>query len=154
MHAHGDPHGQLCTAVIMWPSGSLPSHIACCMPQVQASKDCVQKTITRMEQKLTGASSANKRALSAVIFLLRASNPVVQQRAAMSLARLAPEDQLKTIFIDKAGVDVLLEVLTDPKVSMHVHREAANALLQLTKKLDNTLPGESCLVIYGYPTSR
>jgi hypothetical protein len=75
---------------------------------------------------------------------LRANTPVVQQRAAMSLAKLAPEDQLKAIFIDKAGVDVLLEVLTDPGVSPRLHREAANALLQLTGKLDNNLPGGWC----------
>lgn len=115
--------------------------------QVQASKDCVQKTINRLEQKLkpdnpTPATlGAAKRALSSMVFLLRASNKVVQQRAAMSLARLAPEEQLKSIFIDKRGIDVLLDMLMDPAISQRPHREAATALLQLTKKLDAHLPG-------------
>ncbi len=102
----------------------------------QASKDCVQKTINRLEQKLkpdapnpqVGATSpappshgpatacapvpspqaapsrasprpqnlaSSKRALQAMVFLLRSSTKAVQQRAAMSLARLAPDEQLK-----------------------------------------------------------
>ncbi|GIL80645.1 hypothetical protein Vretimale_9203 [Volvox reticuliferus] len=114
--------------------------------QVQASKDCVQKTINRLEQKLrpdnTAAPNlaAAKRALQSMVFLLRSNTKTVQQRAAMSLARLAPDEQLKAIFIDKRGIDVLLDMLMDPNVSHRPHREAAAALLQLTKKLDAHLP--------------
>ncbi|KXZ42885.1 hypothetical protein GPECTOR_113g297 [Gonium pectorale] len=114
--------------------------------QVQASKDCVQKTINRLEQKLKpdNPNAANlaaaKRALCSMVFLLRSSTKQVQQRAAMSLARLAPDEQLKSIFIDKRGIDVLLDMLMDPAVSHRSHKEAATALLQLTKKLDAHLP--------------
>ncbi|PNH10561.1 ARM REPEAT PROTEIN INTERACTING WITH ABF2 [Tetrabaena socialis] len=114
--------------------------------QVQASKDCVQKTINRLEQKLkpdpsTGPNlAAARRALQSMVFLLRSSTKAVQQRAAMSLARLAPDEQLKPIFVDKRGIDVLLDMLMDPNVSHRSHREAAAALLQLTKKLDAHLP--------------
>ncbi|GLC39904.1 hypothetical protein PLESTF_000347400 [Pleodorina starrii] len=114
--------------------------------QVQASKDCVQKTINRLEQKLrpdnTAAPNlaAAKRALQSMVFLLRSNTKQVQQRAAMSLARLAPDEQLKSIFIDKRGIEVLLDMLMDPNVSHRSHREAASALLQLTKKLDAHLP--------------
>ena len=60
-----------------------------------------------MEQKLTG------RTLSHVVFMLRSSDRLVQQRAAMSLAKLAPEAQIKNIFVDKRGLDVLLDMLID-----------------------------------------
>lgn len=70
-------------------------------------QDCVQKTITRMEQKLTG------RVLAHVVFMLRSSDKVVQQRAAMSLAKLAPEAEIKSIFVDRRGLEVLLDMLAD-----------------------------------------
>ena len=62
------------------------------------SQDCVQKTIARLESKLSG------RVLKHVVFMLRSSDRLVQQRAAMSLARLAPVAELKNIFVDKKGV--------------------------------------------------
>jgi hypothetical protein len=60
-----------------------------------------------MEQKLTG------RTLSHVVFMLRSLDRTVQQRAAMSLAKLAPEPSIKSIFVDKRGLDVLLDMLVD-----------------------------------------
>ncbi|KAJ9505742.1 hypothetical protein QJQ45_029262 [Haematococcus lacustris] len=101
---------------------------------VQASKDCVQKTITRMEQKLNG------RVLSHVIFMLRSSNRVIQQRAAMSLAKLAPESDIKTIFVDRHGLDVLLNMLVDEDLEPRTQREAANAVLELARKINATAP--------------
>lgn len=47
----------------------------------------------------------------------------------------------QSIFVDKRGIDVLLDMLMDPAVSHRSHKEAAAALLQLTKKLDAHLPG-------------
>ena len=70
-------------------------------------QDCVQKTITRMESKFSG------RVLAHVVFMLRSSDRVVQQRAAMALARMAPEADLRAIFVDKRGLDVLLDMLVD-----------------------------------------
>lgn len=130
----------------------------------------MQKTITRMEQKLTG------RVLSHVVFMLRSSDRAVQvrvrsiantasslgyslggsglgsgvqihvgapesahtalrstlpptaqvtrcapfqhvlapqRRAAMALAKLAPEMEVQRIFVDKRGLDVLLDMLCD-----------------------------------------
>lgn len=49
----------------------------------------------------------------------------------------------QAIFIDKRGIEVLLDMLMDPNVTHRSHREAAAALLQLTKKLDAHLPGEA-----------
>ncbi|MEW5297840.1 MAG: hypothetical protein WDW36_001021 [Sanguina aurantia] len=106
---------------------------------VQASKDCVQKTISRMEQKLQGQNNSY-RALNHVIFLLRSSNRVVQQRAALALAKQAPDGQLKSIFLEKRGLDVLFDMLVDTSLNGVVQREAATALLHLSKKLDAFMP--------------
>ena len=43
--------------------------------------------------------------------------------------RLSPP--IQSIFIDKRGIDVLLDMLMDPAVSHRSHREAAAALLQV-----------------------
>lgn len=102
--------------------------------QVQASKDCVQKTITRLEQKLTG------RVLSHVVFMLRSSNKDIQQLTATSLARLAPESELRNIFVDKRGLDILLEMLVDSQLPPRSQREAATAVLELAKKSNATAP--------------
>uniref|UniRef100_A0A7S0RRY0 BTB domain-containing protein n=1 Tax=Chlamydomonas leiostraca TaxID=1034604 RepID=A0A7S0RRY0_9CHLO len=101
---------------------------------VQASKDCVQKTITRMEQKLQG------RVLSHVVFMLRSGDKLVQQRAAMSLAKLAPEAEIKSIFVDKRGLEVLLDMLVDQALEPRMQREAANAVLELARKINATAP--------------
>lgn len=49
--------------------------------------------------------------------MLRSGDKSVQQRVAMSLARLAPLGSLRNIFADKQGLDVLLGVLTDVDVN-------------------------------------
>ncbi len=43
--------------------------------------------------------AAARRALASMVFLLRSTTKSVQQRAAMSLARLAPEEQLKVSLV-------------------------------------------------------
>jgi hypothetical protein len=52
-----------------------------------------------------------------------------------------PRAPSQSIFVDKRGMDALLDMLTDPALAPRPHREAASALLQLTKKLDAHLPG-------------
>jgi hypothetical protein len=52
-----------------------------------ALQDCISKTINRIEQKLQGGSKL----LSHVIYMLRSSDRIVQQRVATSLARHAPQ---------------------------------------------------------------
>lgn len=93
-----------------------------------------------MEQKLQGQNNSF-RALNHVIFLLRSNNRVVQQRAALALAKQAPDVQLKSIFLEKRGLDVLLDMLVDTSLNATVQKEAATALLQLIKKLDAFMPG-------------
>ncbi|GAX73566.1 hypothetical protein CEUSTIGMA_g1017.t1 [Chlamydomonas eustigma] len=107
--------------------------------QVQASKDCVQKTISRMESKFHG------RVLSHVVFMLRSNDRTVQQRAAMALARMAPEEELRNIFVERRGLDVLLDMLVDGTLELSVQRDAALALLQLTKKINATSDTADCM---------
>ncbi|XP_072975795.1 ARM REPEAT PROTEIN INTERACTING WITH ABF2 isoform X2 [Typha angustifolia] len=75
---------------------------------VQATKDCVAKTLKRLEEKIHG------RVLKHLLYLMRVSEKSVQRRVSLALAHLcSPEDQQK-IFIDNnvtAGLDLLLELL-------------------------------------------
>ncbi|KAG1679847.1 hypothetical protein FOA52_012761 [Chlamydomonas sp. UWO 241] len=107
--------------------------------QVQASKDCVQKTITRMEQKFGG------RVLSHVVFMLQSSDRVIQQRAAMALARLAPEAELRSIFVDKRGLDLLLDALVDASVDARLKKDAAASLLELVRKISASDGTDDCM---------
>ena len=51
---------------------------------------------------------------------LRSADRVVQQRAAMALARMAPEGKLRAIFVDKRGLDVLLDMLVDESLDQRI----------------------------------
>lgn len=109
--------------------------------QAQASKDCVQKTINRIESKFTPSlapGSPHARVLAHVAFLLRSGQRDVRQRAAMALARMAPEGQQRSIFIDKKGLDVVLDMLCDPSgLCMRAQKDAAQALLGLSNKMSS-----------------
>lgn len=90
---------------------------------MQPSRDCIQKTLKRLEERIQG------RVLRQVLYSLSASNPLVQQRTAIALARLAREQDLRLIFVDRKGMDVLLNMLTDPNKSSESQKEAAGTLL-------------------------
>lgn len=104
---------------------------------VQASKDCVQKTVKRLEEKLQG------RVLGQLLYQLRSQNKTVQQRIATAFARLAPAKDLKRIFSDHRGLDVLLEKLTSSNGSLEDAVEATTALFELATKIKSTAPIES-----------
>lgn len=78
------------------------------------SQDCVNKTIARIRVKL---EREDHRVLNHVVYSLRSSDRSVQQAVAVSLAQLAPVSQLKNIFVDKGGLDVLLDLLQDKAVT-------------------------------------
>ncbi|KAI8471320.1 MAG: armadillo/beta-catenin repeat family protein [Monoraphidium minutum] len=109
--------------------------------QVQASKDCVHKTITRIENKL-----ANPRVLATCTYMLRSTDRAVQQRVAIALARHVPAGgALAPIFVDKAGLDVLLALVTEAAgpgraADAATHRDGASALLQLANKVNANAP--------------
>lgn len=124
---------------------------------VQASKDCVAKTLKRLEDKVTG------RVLQYLLYLLRqgerSSDKEVPRRVAVSLAHLCKEDDMKLVFLERNGLSILLDMLAmsrTPKEcqftsSAHAkelqlareaqaQREAARALAKLAEKAQGRSP--------------
>jgi hypothetical protein len=93
---------------------------------VQATKDCVAKTLKRLEEKING------RVLRHLLYLMRVGEKSVQRRVALALAHFcAPEDQ-RTIFIDNNGLDLLLDLLTS--MSLKHQQDGSAALYKLVNK--------------------
>ncbi|KAK0607653.1 hypothetical protein LWI29_018177 [Acer saccharum] len=93
---------------------------------VQATKDCVAKTLKRLEEKIHG------RVLSHLLYLMRIAEKGVQRRVSLALAHLCSPDDQRTIFIDNGGLDLLLGLLgsTNPKQQL----DGAVALYKLANK--------------------
>lgn len=110
-----------------------------CNTIVQQSKDCVQKTIKRLEDKLKVKEPANRRLLSRMLYLTQStSDKQVRQRVASALARLVNEDDLQLAFIHKDLLSVLLDMLCERKKDQTLAREAAASLFELCKKAKET----------------
>ncbi|EEE63645.1 hypothetical protein OsJ_18462 [Oryza sativa Japonica Group] len=93
---------------------------------VQATKDCVAKTLKRLEEKING------RVLKHLLYMMRVGEKSVQRRVALALAHLcAPEDQ-RTIFIDNNGLELLLDLLVS--VSLKHQLDGSVALYKLANK--------------------
>lgn len=52
----------------------------------------------------------------------------MQQRVAVALAWLGKEADLRLSFVDRRGLDVLLELLTDQRRDASSHKEAAGEI--------------------------
>ncbi|MBA0855821.1 hypothetical protein Goshw_019671 [Gossypium schwendimanii] len=93
---------------------------------VQATKDCVAKTLKRLEEKIHG------RVLNHLLYLMRVTEKPVQRRVAFALAHLCSPDDQRTIFIDNNGLELLLGLLgsTNPKQQL----DGAVALYKLANK--------------------
>ncbi|XP_021889413.1 ARM REPEAT PROTEIN INTERACTING WITH ABF2 isoform X2 [Carica papaya] len=93
---------------------------------VQATKDCVAKTLKRLEENIRG------RGLSHLLYLMRVAEKSVQRRVALALAHLCSPDDQRTIFIDNNGLELLLGLLgsTNPKQQL----DGAVALYRLANK--------------------
>ncbi|CAL9118235.1 unnamed protein product [Musa acuminata var. zebrina] len=64
---------------------------------IQATKDCVAKTMKRLEEKINGPVRSH------LLYLMRVGEKAVQRRITLALAHLcSPEDQ-RTIFMDDDG---------------------------------------------------
>ncbi|GLU08845.1 hypothetical protein SLE2022_257300 [Rubroshorea leprosula] len=93
---------------------------------VQATKDCVAKTLKRLEEKIHG------RVLNHLLYLMRISEKSVQRRVALALAHLcSPEDQ-RTIFIENNGLELLLGLLGSASSKQQL--DGAVALYKLANK--------------------
>ncbi|GAA0161388.1 hypothetical protein LIER_17716 [Lithospermum erythrorhizon] len=99
---------------------------------VQPTKDCVNKTLKRLEEKIEG------RVLSHLLYLMRVTESVIQTRVALALAHLCSPDDLKTVFIDNNGLELLLDLLKSTIVKDQ--RDGSVALCKLLKKVSSLSP--------------
>ncbi|XP_041989771.1 ARM REPEAT PROTEIN INTERACTING WITH ABF2-like isoform X2 [Salvia splendens] len=92
----------------------------------QPTRDCVAKTLKRVEEKING------RVLSHLSYLMRMGERNVQRRVALALAHLCSPDDHQTIFVDNNGLALLLQILesTDAKHQ----RDSSMALCRLANK--------------------
>ncbi|CAN8244111.1 unnamed protein product [Cochlearia groenlandica] len=99
---------------------------------VQATRDCVSKTLKRLEEKIHG------RVLRHLLYLMRISEKSIQRRVSLALAHLcSPEDQ-RTIFIDDNGLELLLGLLGSSNTKQQL--DGAAALYKLANKAMSLSP--------------
>ncbi|KAE9612804.1 putative chromatin remodeling & transcription regulator BTB-POZ family [Lupinus albus] len=93
---------------------------------VQATKDCVAKTLKRLEEKISGP------VLNHLLQLMRDSEKAFQRRVALSLAHLCSAADQRKIFIDHHGLELLIGLLgsSSPKQQL----DGAVALWKLANK--------------------
>ncbi|KAL4588171.1 hypothetical protein LXL04_001052 [Taraxacum kok-saghyz] len=99
---------------------------------VQPTRDCVAKTLKRLEEKIHG------RVLSHLLYLMRIAERSVQRRVALALAHLCSPDDQKTIFVDGNGLGILLELLESTNIKHQ--RDSCVALCKLAEKATSLSP--------------
>ncbi|TYH93900.1 hypothetical protein ES332_A12G005000v1 [Gossypium tomentosum] len=92
----------------------------------QPTKDCVAKTLKRLEEKIHG------RALNHLLYLMRTAAKAVQKRVAWALAHLCDPNDRKTIFVDNNGLELLLGLLESK--SFKQQKDGSEALYKLATK--------------------
>ncbi|XP_034689837.1 ARM REPEAT PROTEIN INTERACTING WITH ABF2-like isoform X2 [Vitis riparia] len=92
----------------------------------QPTKDCVAKTLKRLEEKIHG------RVLNHLLYLMRVAEKSVQRRVVLALAHLCSLEHQKIIFIDGHGLELLLELLESTSVKHQ--QDASVALYKLANK--------------------
>ncbi|KAA8527574.1 hypothetical protein F0562_034711 [Nyssa sinensis] len=99
---------------------------------VQATKDCVAKTLKRLEEKIHG------RVLNHLLYLMRVAEKAVQRRVALALAHLCSPENQKTIFMDNNGLELLLVLFgsTSPRQQL----DGSVALYKLANKATTLSP--------------
>ncbi|XP_059438163.1 ARM REPEAT PROTEIN INTERACTING WITH ABF2-like [Corylus avellana] len=99
---------------------------------IQPTKDCVAKTLKRLEEKIHG------RVLKHLLYLMRVSEKAVQTWVALALAHLCAPDDRKTIFIHNNGLELLLELLES--TSLKQQHDGSMALYKLATKATSLSP--------------
>eukprot|EP00271_Cylindrocystis_brebissonii_P023021 TRINITY_DN9210_c0_g1_i2.p1 TRINITY_DN9210_c0_g1~~TRINITY_DN9210_c0_g1_i2.p1 ORF type:complete len:701 (+),score=157.95 TRINITY_DN9210_c0_g1_i2:238-2340(+) len=101
---------------------------------VQASRDCVQKTIKRLEEKM------QDKVLKHLLYLLRCSdNKVTQKRVATALAHLCNLEDQRTIFEANGALEILLDMLLSAPLGRS-QKEASAALHALARRAEALQP--------------
>ncbi|XP_050388323.1 ARM REPEAT PROTEIN INTERACTING WITH ABF2-like isoform X2 [Argentina anserina] len=93
---------------------------------VQRTKDCVEKTLKRLEGKICG------RVLNNLLYLMRVADKGVQSRVALTFAHLCKPGDRQVIFIEHKGLEFLLELLESQ--SLKQQHDASLALHELATK--------------------
>ncbi|CAN1129361.1 ARM REPEAT PROTEIN INTERACTING WITH ABF2 [Linum perenne] len=93
---------------------------------VQATKDCVAKTLKRLEEKINGP------VLKHLLYQMRVAEKAVQRRDALALAHLCAPDDQRLIFIDNSGLELLLGLLGSTNMKQQL--DGAIALFKLANK--------------------
>ncbi|KAI3742599.1 hypothetical protein L1987_60287 [Smallanthus sonchifolius] len=99
---------------------------------VEPTRDCVAKTLKRLEEKIHG------RVLSHLLYLMRISERSVQGRVTLALAHLCSLDDQKMIFVDANGLSILLELLESN--NLNHQRDSCVALCKLAEKASSLSP--------------
>uniref|UniRef100_A0A3Q7H5S6 BTB domain-containing protein n=1 Tax=Solanum lycopersicum TaxID=4081 RepID=A0A3Q7H5S6_SOLLC len=99
---------------------------------VQPTRDCVAKTLKRLEEKIHG------RVLGHLLYLMHVGEKVIQRRVALVLAHLCSPDDQKMIFIDNGGLELLLELLES--TNLKHQRDGSVALCKLANKASSLSP--------------
>ncbi|KAI4301256.1 hypothetical protein L6164_034550 [Bauhinia variegata] len=100
--------------------------------KVQPTKECVGKTLKRLEEKMHG------RVLKQLLYLMWFSEKALQKRVSLALAHLCSPDDRKTIFIVNNGLELLLDLLES--TSLKPRRESSVALYKLATKATSFSP--------------
>ncbi|KAJ6953860.1 hypothetical protein NC652_005560 [Populus alba x Populus x berolinensis] len=99
---------------------------------VQQTKDCVAKTMRRLEEKIHG------RVLNHLLYLMRVAERNIQRRVALALAHLCAPDDRKVVFLDKNGLDLLLGLLESGSVKLQC--DGSVALYRLATQASSVSP--------------
>ncbi|KAL1199099.1 hypothetical protein V5N11_014599 [Cardamine amara subsp. amara] len=102
---------------------------------VQPTKDCVVRTLKRLQNKINGP------VLNQLLYLMKTTEKTIQIRIALALAHLCDPKDGKLIFIDNNGVEFLLELLHFSSIKQQ--RYSSSALYELAKKATSFAPEDS-----------
>ncbi|KAJ0052273.1 hypothetical protein Pint_03329 [Pistacia integerrima] len=98
----------------------------------QQTKDCIAKTMKRLEEKIQG------RVLKHLLYMMRVADKAVQRRVALALAHFCAPDDCRNIFINNNGLELLLGLLECTTVKLQ--DDSSVALYKLATKAFSLSP--------------
>ncbi|KFM24580.1 ARM repeat protein interacting with ABF2 [Auxenochlorella protothecoides] len=113
--------------------------ILACDMIVQPSRDCVAKTLKRLQERLRG------RVLAQILYNMQGAGGAARARIAVALAALTTPDSPspaanRVMFLEKRTVHVLVDALTDPHTPGDLQAQAAASLMRVAEACGATSP--------------
>uniref|UniRef100_A0A1D2A2Z7 BTB domain-containing protein n=1 Tax=Auxenochlorella protothecoides TaxID=3075 RepID=A0A1D2A2Z7_AUXPR len=113
--------------------------ILACDMIVQPSRDCVAKTLKRLQERLRG------RVLAQILYNMQGAGGAARARIAVALAALTTPDSpspaaKRVMFLEKRTVHVLVDALTDPHTPGDLQAQAAASLMRVAEACGATSP--------------